>query len=278
MASLRRIIGCSLVILIIIVAGLIIIILASAFAGRSASVLSVITSPVASLGKSQLLSCYLPKGQTVALSRMSVTWTKSGVSGVVYELKNGAANLQNQNSQFSGRAELFPTKVQTGNASLFLTPVRIEDQGEYTCSISIRSSSRGGTVSLNLHTEAFSAPTFNLSGDSLEAVAEQWFPKPSVTWTDQRGTVLPGNTSFTLNNVGVYRVETLISPVNISETYALRIDSGLKTAISDVSLTGSGVTEETLFHDTSAASTRVLCSRLQTFMVIIFLNALSTSS
>uniref|UniRef100_A0A8C6TIS7 V-set domain containing T cell activation inhibitor 1 n=1 Tax=Neogobius melanostomus TaxID=47308 RepID=A0A8C6TIS7_9GOBI len=181
-----------------IVSGLIIIILARGLS----SVRSFDKSPVASLGENQLLSCYLNMDQTTSLSRMSVTWTKSGVTGVVSEFKNGGTHFEDQNTQFKGRAALFPAALLTGNASLLLSAVRSEDQGQYTCTIS--SSSGGGTVSVELRTGAFSAPSFTLSKDSLTAVAEQWFPEPSVTWTDQSGIVLNGNTSLKSNSAGVY--------------------------------------------------------------------------
>ncbi|KAJ0070193.1 hypothetical protein NL108_002521 [Boleophthalmus pectinirostris] len=149
MASLKRIIGCSMVILIVVFSGIIIIILACTFTGRLSSVLSSDKSPVANLGENQLLSCYLRIVKIIPLSQMSVTWMKSGVSGMVYQFKNGAVDLENQSPQFKGRAALSLVDLRTGNASLFLSAVRNEDQGVYTCTMS--SSAGAGAVTVDLH-------------------------------------------------------------------------------------------------------------------------------
>ncbi|XP_072300050.1 V-set domain-containing T-cell activation inhibitor 1 [Eucyclogobius newberryi] len=237
MASLGRIIGCTMVILIIAFATIIIIILACAFTGRLSNVLSLNKSPVGNLGENQLLSCFLQVNTPAPLSQTSVTWTKSGVSGVVYQVTRGAVALHNQIPQFKGRAALSLDALQKGNASLILSGVRSQDQGEYTCSVS--SSTGAGTVTVDLRTGAFSAPSFTFSSSILTAVAERWSPEPNVTWSDLRGAVLPGTTSLNLSSAGVYSVKTSLSPVNTSDTYTLMIENNLKISISQATVTGT---------------------------------------
>ncbi|XP_029979881.1 V-set domain-containing T-cell activation inhibitor 1 [Sphaeramia orbicularis] len=266
MATLGQIIFYSMVILIIIFAALIILILALAFSGNLSLVQSSNKSPVANLGDSQLLSCYLSTdGQTNRIQQMSVTWEKKGLSGVVYRYQDGAADLKDQNAEFKGRTQLFTDSLMTGNASLLLMSVRSSDQGEYTCSIS--SSDGGGSVSVNLRTGAFSAPTFSVSDSVLTAVASRWFPEPTVTWSDRDGNVMNGSTSLTPNQNGIFRVESSVQPVNISNTYTCRIENDLKTVVSEATITASGVSEKTFFIN--KASSR-LSSSLLSFMTCFF--------
>ncbi|XP_020776081.2 V-set domain-containing T-cell activation inhibitor 1 [Boleophthalmus pectinirostris] len=267
MASLKRIIGCSMVILIVVFSGIIIIILACTFTGRLSSVLSSDKSPVANLGENQLLSCYLRIVKIIPLSQMSVTWMKSGVSGMVYQFKNGAVDLENQSPQFKGRAALSLVDLRTGNASLFLSAVRNEDQGVYTCTMS--SSAGAGAVTVDLHAGAFSAPSFTLSNSSLTAVAERWFPEPNVTWTNLSGTVLHGTTSLNSNSAGVYSVETVLSSINTSNSYILKIENSLKISVSKATVTGSEIIQQTYLYNTNKASSPLITSTSLTFMIAI---------
>ncbi|XP_060945274.1 V-set domain-containing T-cell activation inhibitor 1 [Limanda limanda] len=247
MSVLGNILFYSMIVLIIIIAAIIILFLSFAFT-RPSAVLSSNTAPIANLGQDTLLSCYLLK-QTA--TKVSVTWEKKGLSGVVYKYNNGAANLQDQNSQFKGRTELFSEALATGNASLLLRKVKHSDEGEYTCSIS--SSQGGGTVNIHLRTAAFTAPTFTLSNSVLTAHASKWFPKPNVTWLNPDEEVLQGNTNFSVSPNKIYSVTSTV-PVNITDTYICRIENNLVISVSTATVTGSAVSEDSYFTFSAASS------------------------
>ncbi|XP_044222083.1 V-set domain-containing T-cell activation inhibitor 1 [Thunnus albacares] len=253
MASLGQIIFSSMIILIIIFSAIIILILALAFSGSLSEVQSSNRLPIANLGEDKLLSCYIhTTSEQTTFREMSVTWEKKKLSGVVYLYENGAADLKDQNSQYKGRTQIFPDALPKGNASLLLRSVKRNDEGEYTCHIS--SSDGGGKVNIHLRTAAFSAPTFTFSNGTLSAEASRWFPKPNVTWLDYFGNVLRGSTSFTQNSAGIFSVVSRLQPVNVSDTYTFRIQNDLVIAVSDATITGSGVSKNTYFTYSAASS------------------------
>ncbi len=106
-------------------------------------------STVGNLAEDVVLDCrFLSNSGNEKFSDVSITWLKDSVSGVVYEYKNKAAQLQGQNTQFRNRAQLFSDAISVGNASLLLRNVKLEDEGVYRCSVNAPKVS--GTTSVNL--------------------------------------------------------------------------------------------------------------------------------
>ncbi|KTG39302.1 hypothetical protein cypCar_00015144, partial [Cyprinus carpio] len=146
MASIGQIIFGSMIFLIVVISGLIIFILAIAFSG---TVESRSPSTVGNLAEDVVLDCrFFSNSGKEQFSDVSVTWLKDSVSGVVYEYKNKAAQLQGQNARFKNRAQLFSDAMSVGNASLLLRNVKLEDEGVYRCSVNAPKVS--GTTSVNL--------------------------------------------------------------------------------------------------------------------------------
>ncbi|KAM8748448.1 V-set domain-containing T-cell activation inhibitor 1 isoform 2-T2 [Acanthopagrus schlegelii] len=254
MASLGQMIFCTMIVLIVLFAALIIVILSvslsgSGFGGSTSSVLSNNKKPIANLRKDQLLSCYFNTGQNSVINQVSVTWEKKGLTGLVYKYVNGADALTDQNPQFKARTQVFPDSLARGNGSLLLRAVRRSDEGEYTCSIS--SSEGKGTANIQLRT---AVPTFKLSSGALVAEARSWFPEPNVTWSDFDGHVLQGSTNFTPNSAGIFSVVSRLQSVNISDTYTYRVENNLVISISSATLTGTEVSTNTYFIYNAASS------------------------
>ncbi|KAM7380143.1 hypothetical protein PAMP_003456 [Pampus punctatissimus] len=224
-----------MIILSIIFSAVIILIFALTFSGSLIEAQSSNRLPVANLGKDVLLSCYIhTESEQKSFKHVSVTWEKTALRGVVYRYEDGIVDIRSQNSQYKGRTQLFPEDLVKGNTSLLLRGVRSSDEGEYTCQAS--SSDGGGEVNIYLRTAAFSAPTFTFSNGILVAEAIRWFPKPNVTWLDYAGKILQGKTNFTQNSAGILNIVSTLQPVNVSDTYTLKIENNLVMATSDATI------------------------------------------
>lgn len=96
-----------------------------------------------------LLDCsFQSKTAKISSNDVSITWKKQNVTGTVYQYVNDAVQSQDQNSQFKNRSWLFPALISSGNASLFLSAVRMMDEGQYDCSVN--APGVFGTVKVNL--------------------------------------------------------------------------------------------------------------------------------
>lgn len=93
----------------------------------------------------------------------AVHWTQlAAAEPAVHSYYDGRDRVQHQNQNFRGRTSLFVERVSSGNASLLLTGVKVQDQGRYVCNCSssagtrlafIRVSVDGGNEPKNLPSE-----------------------------------------------------------------------------------------------------------------------------
>ncbi|XP_019715593.1 V-set domain-containing T-cell activation inhibitor 1 isoform X2 [Hippocampus comes] len=238
MASLGQIIFYIMITLIAVFSALIILILSLTLSGSLSLVQSLNRLPVANLGKDYMLSCFLPPdSEQSTLQEVSVTWRKESLEGVVYRYEDGAESTSEQDSEYSGRVEIFRDVVPKGNASLLLRKVRRSDAGKYTCSLS--HSGGSGKVNIILRTAA---------------EASRWFPRPNVTWLDADDNVLQGSTDLQQSSAGIFRVVSTLQSVNVSDIYTCSIKTELVVSHSDATVTtDSDVTMETYFTFNAAS-------------------------
>ncbi|XP_056610043.1 V-set domain-containing T-cell activation inhibitor 1 isoform X2 [Triplophysa dalaica] len=268
MASIGQIIFGSMIFLIILISGLIILILAIAFSVSQGTVETSTPSTVGNLEQDVVLDCKFLMSGSRKFDDVSITWLKDGLSGVVYDYKNKAPQLQGQNAQFNNRALLFQNEISTGNASLVLRNVKLGDEGVYRCRVNAAKIS--GTVSVNLRVAAFSAPTFTIqTNGSLTADAQRWFPLPEVTWSSQSGQLLNSSSRYSNNSVGITRVVSLLkAPVKADDTYTCVIQNNVVKAVAEATVTDNKVTGRTYFIF-SGASTKALS--LHILLAVVFL-------
>ncbi|XP_053733120.1 V-set domain-containing T-cell activation inhibitor 1 [Synchiropus splendidus] len=251
MATLGKIIFYSMVTLIVLFSALIILILAVTLAGVTFRIKSANKTPVGNLGKEQLLSCFL-NTDSDQINDMSVTWVKTGSTGIVHQYSEGVEDLSDQDSRYIGRTRLFQDSLLQGNGSLLLRGLRRSDEGEYRCSI--ESSEGSGDITIHLRTGAYSAPTFTFASGVLKAEAARWFPKPEVTWTDSAENILKAETDMSENSEGIFSFTSRLKEVNSSSTYYCNVQNQLVKSVSEAILTGTGVQDNSYFIFSSATS------------------------
>lgn len=231
--------------LIFVMAGLIILLLAIAFSGSQSSVMTSTPFPVGNLGQDVILGCKFQTKTSQVSSDISITWQKEGLTGVVYQYQNNADHLQEQNLQFKNRVKLFSDAITTGNASLLLKTVRLEDEGVYRCGVT--ASGVAGTVSIHLRVGAFSAPNITSSNNSLTADAQRWLPKPDVNWFDQNGKQLNSDTKFYNKSMGIVQVMSDLQIQVTEGTYTCIIQNDLVSSVSEATVRGNEVLTKTDF-------------------------------
>ncbi|TSV41643.1 V-set domain-containing T-cell activation inhibitor 1 [Bagarius yarrelli] len=232
-----------MIVLIFVMAGLIILLLAIAFSGSLGFVTTSTPFLVGNLEQDVILDCKFQSKVSQVFSDVSITWQKDGLTGVVYQYQNNADHLQEQNVQFKNRVKLFKDAITTGNASLLLKTVRMEDEGVYRCSVT--ASGVMGTVSIHLRVGAFSAPNITSSNNSLIAYAQRWLPKPDVTWVDQKGMQLNSDTQFNDKSMGIVQVTSFLQ-VRVTEgIYTCIIQNDLVSSVSEATVRGNEVLTKT---------------------------------
>lgn len=228
-------------------------------------------SPIGNLGENVVLSCFIPQSSqsAVLVSDVSIIWTKTGLSGVVYEFQKGAPMLTNQSPEFRDRAQVSTEDVAANNASLLLKSVRLSDNGEYSCSVS--TTKEQGKISLSLRIAAFSAPNFTKQGDILTAEAQQWFPKPNVSWLNKDGITLKGNTTLFNDSAGIFRLVSTLQPVRTLETYNCLIQNPLVRVNAQANITDTEISEMSVFIFDTASPALITSHHLTVFPALLWI-------
>lgn len=121
-----------------------------------------------------------------------------------------------QIQSFRGRTELNHQQLQTGNASLRLSAVKVSDEGRYKCFIQSNSWSDDATIDVKV--EAVGNPPvitvdgFDRSGGlHLQCEAEGWYPEPDLEWLDSEGVRLSSETTETHRNTDRFSVKHTVT-------------------------------------------------------------------
>lgn len=81
---------------------------------------------------------------------MVVNWFQVSGNLFVHLFSDGKDQLTLQNQRFRGRTALFREQLPTGNASLQLTGVKVQDEGRYRCYSSNGTGSQESFINLKM--------------------------------------------------------------------------------------------------------------------------------
>ncbi|XP_067220380.1 butyrophilin subfamily 1 member A1-like [Chanodichthys erythropterus] len=165
-------------------------------------------------GEDVILPCSVKPN--ISVVDMRVEWSRSDqkdsqVHLYVYHKDKNTDQIQS----YRGRTKLNHQELETGNASLKLSPVRVSDEGRYKCFIQSESWSDDATVDVKV--EAVGRPPvitvdgFDHSGGlHLQCESEGWYPEPDLEWLDSEGVSLSSGTTETHRNTDGFSVKNTI--------------------------------------------------------------------
>ncbi|XP_056618399.1 V-set domain-containing T-cell activation inhibitor 1-like isoform X2 [Triplophysa dalaica] len=99
------------------------------FRGSSQEVL--VKKVIAAPGSDAVLSCLFPVNPNIDFEMLVINWQHGDT--VVHSFYRHRDQLEKQNEVYKGRTSLFQDQLQAGNASLMLTDIQPEHNGEYKC-------------------------------------------------------------------------------------------------------------------------------------------------
>uniref|UniRef100_A0A3B3YH97 Ig-like domain-containing protein n=1 Tax=Poecilia mexicana TaxID=48701 RepID=A0A3B3YH97_9TELE len=179
-----------------------------------------VKSPVSvQRGHTAILPCWLTSSQNA--EDMEVRWYQGSdeydTPALLYKEK--AFDYSSQKASFAGRVS-FGLKeetsggLQAGDVSLKLEKATIEDIGTYTCyvSSSVAYSKTGRSPLL-------SAVMKDDNKVNLSCQSDGWYPKPELSWSDNKTALTPANVMFSRISAGFYSVHSWVlvsSPSEVS--------------------------------------------------------------
>ncbi|KAI4883834.1 hypothetical protein NFI96_020723 [Prochilodus magdalenae] len=151
------------------------------------------------------------------METFEIRWYKNSHNNPVLLYKDLKVQESAGDPQYSGRASLIG-ELEKGNASLKLGKLTLADRGEYVCLVKSITWYESAKVNLTIRVLG-SSPLFSLAeaGDQVNVTcgSGRWSPKPTLTWRDKGGRVLPNShVYYKTDSKGLVRVSSwlLVSP------------------------------------------------------------------
>ncbi|MGH0121500.1 UNVERIFIED_CONTAM: hypothetical protein FKN15_002449 [Acipenser sinensis] len=172
---------------------------------------------VARFGSDVTLNCSFFSGSAFNLSDLSIFWHLTDTKRPVHSFSSGQD--QDEGGSYSNRTQLYLGELGSGNASLLLRRVQIQDEGSFTCFVRIR---EYNSAALLLQVAAsYSKPQLTLEPDSnlrpgdevsVSCLAYGGYPQASVLWQDGKGANLTENvtTSQVASDEGLFNVWSVL--------------------------------------------------------------------
>ncbi|KAG1934425.1 CD276 antigen [Pimephales promelas] len=168
-------------------------------------------------GEALILPCTFPV-DSWDLSSTVITWQRE--LDVVHSFYYSRDQLDRQNPHYSKRTSLFIQEMATGNASLKLDRVTLQDAGVYTCSISTNTGSQKKSFRVNI-AAFFSEPRLQFSmltdGVNLLVTSDGGYPSPKLQWLMENSDITNQTQTHLMKDTqtGLYSVSSWINVTEI---------------------------------------------------------------
>ncbi|XP_056618398.1 CD276 antigen-like isoform X1 [Triplophysa dalaica] len=191
------------------------------FRGSSQEVL--VKKVIAAPGSDAVLSCLFPVNPNIDFEMLVINWQHGDT--VVHSFYRHRDQLEKQNEVYKGRTSLFQDQLQAGNASLMLTDIQPEHNGEYKCYVTCNNGPNEQMVYL-LVAAPYDEPEIAvqyLCRNIIISLSSHGFPKPLVTWSAPLGYE---NTTLIPDSRGRYRLQSNMT-LNLNSTETVRVEMSL---------------------------------------------------
>ncbi|KAM4544290.1 CD276 antigen-like isoform 1-T1 [Fundulus diaphanus] len=166
--------------------------------------------------KSCILPCSFEGGSDVIIHWFQLV----AGSPRVHSYYNNGDQLGLQDQNFRGRTSMFKDLISSGNASLRLTGVKVEDQSRYKCHCSIIKGDKESFI--NLHVDApVSKVRISKEGNMITCRSEGIYPEPQLTWSTD-----PPSRTALQNRTTVQQTEEQLYSIS-SSLMGLEVVSGM---------------------------------------------------
>ncbi|XP_072548433.1 CD276 antigen-like [Salminus brasiliensis] len=168
---------------------------------------------VAAPGSNATLQCSFSARKSLNITNLIINWQYGET--VVHSFYQGKDQLERQEKTYRGRTHLFEKELLEGNASLLLTSLQLNDEGEYTCYVNNAQESTSGDIMLSL-AAPFDEPLLSLQPTcdsvNITVTLSNGYPQPQLRWHDSSGRDLDQTySSVQLDSRGRYQVSSTIN-------------------------------------------------------------------
>uniref|UniRef100_A0A3Q2VNZ2 CD276 antigen-like n=1 Tax=Haplochromis burtoni TaxID=8153 RepID=A0A3Q2VNZ2_HAPBU len=127
-------------------------------------------------------TCMLPCSSEGATAVIIHWFQQSAGNRFVHSFYEGKDQLGLQNQRFRGRTSLFSDQISSGNASLLLTKVEVQDEGRYKCYTSTENGVKESFINLKMDAPVHEVD-IQREGNTLTCCSEGIYPEPELTWS-----------------------------------------------------------------------------------------------
>ncbi|XP_063340016.1 programmed cell death 1 ligand 1-like [Pelmatolapia mariae] len=163
-------------------------------------------------------TCMLPcssEGGTAVI----IHWFQLSAGNLfVHSFYEGHDQLGVQNQRFRGRTSLFSDQISSGNASLQLTGVKVQDEGRYKCYTSTDNGLKESFINLKMDAPVHEVD-IQREGNTLTCCSEGIYPEPELTWSTSPPSNVNSkcNTAMQKTEQDLYNINSSVTPSD-SET------------------------------------------------------------